>query len=200
MSKRYVGIDPSSKTGFFIQDVQGNTIYEDDIFASTDKDPERMIYITDTILSLLNIKTDYICIENFSYGSTGQGVSYQYGLGYMIREGLVRNGFEYYEVSPGGLKKFACGNGKAKKEVMVEPVKRRWGFYHPSDNITDAFILSEIAKALDMGKDYPNLKEHEKQALRVIKTGIMNQKKFKEIKPPSWKNPRSKYYFERKGE
>lgn len=195
--KRYVGIDPSSATGFYIGDKDGNIIYENDIFHNTDKDPERMIHIADTIISKLNVKTDVICIEGFSYNSKGRGVLFQAGLGYIIRENLVRNGFHYYEVTPNALKKFATGNGTMKKEAMIEPIKRRWGFYHESDNIVDAFVLSEIAKAIDLGKEYKDLKEHEKVVVRTVLNGNLNNGKWKEVKPPSWMNPKSKYYFVR---
>lgn len=199
MIKRYVGIDPSSMTGFFIQDVKGNIIVETDLFYTYRKDPERMIYIAEEIIKKLNLETDIICIENFSYNSVGQGIDYQFGVGWVIRENLYKAGFKYYDVSPGGLKKFATGNGRASKKMMVTPIEKRWGYKHPSDNVIDAFILSEIAKAIDKGSDYEGLKLHEKQVIKVVKDGIMNKEQWKEIKPPPWTNPRSKYYFKREG-
>lgn len=199
MTIRYVGIDPSSMTGFFIQDEHGKIIVETDLFYTYRKDPERMIYIAKEIVKKLNIKTDIICIENFSYNSVGQGIDYQYGVGWIIREHLHNVGFKYYDISPKSLKKFATGNGNASKEHMVEPIEKRWGFKHPSDNVTDAFVLSEIAKAIDKGSEYEGLKLHEKQVIKVVKDGLMNKKQWKKVTIPSWMNPRSKYYFEREG-
>ncbi|MEQ6355126.1 hypothetical protein ABNX05_10905 [Lysinibacillus sp. M3] len=199
MTIRYVGIDPSSMTGFFIQDERGNIIVETDLFYTYKKDPERMIYIAEEIIKKLNIETDIICIENFSYNSVGQGIDYQFGVGWIIREHLHKAGFTYYDVSPKGLKKFATGNGNSSKKTMVVPIEKRWGFKHPSDNVTDAFILSEIAKAIDQGSEYEGLKLHEKQVVSVVKNSILNIEQWKEIKPPPWMNPRSKYYFKREG-
>jgi len=186
-------------TGFFIQDETGKIIVETDLFYTYRKDPERMIYIAEEIIKKLNIKTDIVCIENFSYNSVGQGIDYQYGVGWVIREHLHKAGFHYYDVSPKSLKKFATGNGNASKKVMVAPIEKRWDYKHPSDNVTDAFILSEIAKAIDQGNEYEGLKAHEKQVIKIIKDGIMNKEQWKEVKPPPWMNPRSKYYFKREG-
>jgi len=199
LTKRYVGIDPSSMTGFFIQDDKGKIIIETDLFYTYKKDPERMIYIAEEIIKKLNIKTDIICIENFSYNSSGQGIDYQFGVGWIIREHLHKAGFSYYDVSPKGLKKFATGNGNSSKKTMVEPIEKRWGYKHPSDNVTDAFILSEIAKAIDQGTEYVGLREYEKQVVKVVKDSILNKEQWKEVKAPPWMNKRSKYYFKREG-
>lgn len=199
MTVRYVGIDPSSKTGFFVQDDKNNIIIETDVFYEYSKDPERMIYIADEIINKLKIETDIICIENFSYNSVGKALDFQYGLGWLIRENLYKSGFKYYDVSPSGLKKFATGKGNASKKTMVAPIEKRWGYKHPSDNVTDAFVLSEIAKAIDQGSDYEGLKLHEKQVIKIVKDGIMNKEQWKKVTIPSWMNPRSKYYFKREG-
>lgn len=198
LSKRYVGIDPSSTTGFIIQDYDRNIIYENDIFYEFKKDPERMIYIADEVISKLDINTDIIGIEHFSYNSKGRGVDFQFGLGWVIREQLHRNGFTWTEISPTQLKKFATSNDKADKKVIQAHVKKRWDFYHGSDNITDAFVLSEIAKVLDVGDQYYfDLKEHEKEVLNAIRRGALNNPTWDTTKVPSWMNPRSKYYFVR---
>lgn len=197
MIKRFVGIDPSSTTGFYIQDEKGNTMIEEDLFYQFKKDPERMIYITDSIINNLDLENDKICIEGFSYNSKGKGIDYQYGIGWIIREQLNRYNFKYYDVAPTALKKFATGKGNTKKESMVEPIKQRWNFYHPSDNITDAFVLSEIAKAIELGDSYKGLRNHEKEVVKIVKNGIMNKEEWIETTIPRWMNPRSKYYFKR---
>lgn len=199
MTVRYVGIDPSSMTGFFIQDDNGKIIIETDLFYTYRKDPERMIHIANEIIKNLNLATDIICIENFSYNSVGRGIDYQYGIGWLIRENLYKNGFKYYDVSPSGLKKFATGKGNASKKTMVAPIEKRWGYKHPSDNVTDAFVLSEIAKAIIQGSEYEGLKLNEKQVVKVVKEGIMNKEEWKKVTIPSWMNPKSKYYFKREG-
>jgi crossover junction endodeoxyribonuclease RuvC len=106
-----------------------------------------MIDIADLIALNVNIN-DVVCIEGFSYGSKGKSVSQQYGIGWLIREVLVRKGINYIEVAPGAVKKFATGKGNTKKDNMVIPIYKKWGFEHDSDNVRDAYVLAKIAEAI----------------------------------------------------
>lgn len=169
-------------TGLSILNEDGQVIYEEEVWFEYKKDPERIIYIVDRVVNKLDKNTDIVCIENFSYGSTGASQSFQYMLGGVFRENLVRHGITYYDVAPGGVKKFATGNGSSNKDVMIAPIYKRWGYTNQSDNVTDAFILAKIAEYLDKGID--DLKEHEKQVIRVVKKSVLNQDKWELQKPP----------------
>lgn len=144
---RYCGIDPSSKTGFLLLDSKGKVLYENE-FKSKKTDPQRMIDIWLQVKQHLNPMTDTVLIEGFSYGSKGRGVSFQYGIGWIIRAFLHLEGFSYIEVTPSQLKKFACNNGRAKKEVLIDPIKKKWGFLGMTDNTTDAYVLARIGYSM----------------------------------------------------
>lgn len=144
---RFVGIDPSTKTGFVALDEQGNVLVEKEIEGKGKQDPERIASLVDNIMREIDAD-DIICIEGFSYGSKGKGVSFQYGLGYMIRDRLFRKNIEYTDVTPSAVKKFATGKGNAKKDAMAVPIYKRWGFEHNSDNVRDAYVLAQIARAM----------------------------------------------------
>ena len=193
--RRFIGIDPSSKTGFVIQDENG-IVLEEEIYYKYENDPERMNYIVEYILSNINKETDTLCIEGFSFQSKGRGISFQFGLGWIIRNELKKANINYYEVTPGQLKKFASGNGKATKKELIEPIKQKFNYYHPSDNITDAFILSEIAKGLVNYKSMVYNKEDLKIIKDIIKSPL-NSYELKETKISPWQNKNSKYYFTR---
>lgn len=142
---RYVGIDPSTKTGLVIlNDDKVET--EIEITTNTSDEPLRFMNIASHVMKHLK-DDDVICIEGFSFGSKGKGVSTQYGIGWLIRAELIKSGYSYYEVSPGALKKFATGKGTTKKDEMVLPIYKRWGYEGATDNIRDAFVLAQIAKA-----------------------------------------------------
>lgn len=142
---RYIGIDPSTKTGIVVLgDKDG---WSNEYQSKVKEDPMRFMDIADKIINQLK-KGDVICIEGFSYGSKGKGVSTQYGIGWLIRAELIRNGYTYYEVSPSAVKKFATGKGNTKKDEMVLPIYKKWGFEHSSDNVRDAYVLAQIAKAI----------------------------------------------------
>jgi crossover junction endodeoxyribonuclease RuvC len=160
---RYVGIDPSTKTGLAIIDKQGNIINVEEI-TSDAKDIDRFVDIAIQITGQLE-SGDQITIEGFSFGSKGQGVSFQYGLGWIIRFFLYERGYEYTEIPPTSVKKFATGKGTAKKDNMVLPIYKKWGFEHTSDNVRDAFILAMMAKGMN---DTSNLLAYEKETLKKV--------------------------------
>lgn len=160
---RFVGIDPSTKTGLVILS-DDEVITAEEIKTNHKKDPIRFMHIAEQVISRLKRK-DVIAIEGFSYGSRGKGVSTQYGVGWMIRAELYRAGYPYIEVSPGGLKKFATGKGNTKKEEMILPIYKRWGFEHNSDNVRDAFVLAKIAEAT---KKEVELTKFQKDVLKKV--------------------------------
>jgi crossover junction endodeoxyribonuclease RuvC len=159
---RYVGIDPSTKTGIVVMDETREWTKE--ITSKIKRDPERFIDLTTQILDWLS-EGDRICIEGFSYGSKGKGVSTQYGIGWLIRAELIRNGYTYIDVPPTSVKKFATGKGNTKKDEMVLPIYKKWGFEHASDNVRDAFVLAQMAKGI---YDSNNLTEYQKEALKKV--------------------------------
>lgn len=163
--RRYVGIDPSTKTGLVILDEHGNVILTKEIKTTVATDPHRFIDISNSVLKHIE-PNSIICIEGFSYGSRGAGVSTQYGVGWLIRSDLFRSGQNYYEVSPSSVKKFATGKGNTKKDEMVLPIYKKWGFEHSSDNVRDAYVLAKIAQALHSDVE---LTAYQKEALKKVK-------------------------------
>lgn len=149
---RFVGIDPSTKTGLVILDENGKVLVEKEITSKVNDDPQRFMDLASKVIGHLN-KLDFIVIEGFSYGSKGSAVSTQYGIGWLIRSELIRQGFQYIEVSPNGLKKFATGKGNAAKDDLVLPIFKRWGYEHKSNNVRDAFVLAQVARSINSDID-----------------------------------------------
>src|SRR5690625_226143 len=115
---RYVGIDLSTKTGFVAINQESKILLAEEIQGDSNKDPKRMVSLTEKILQRLDAK-DKIIIEGFSYGSRGRGMSFQFGLGHYVRNELYKFGFDYEIVAPGQLKKFAKGKGNGKREKKI---------------------------------------------------------------------------------
>lgn len=140
---RYVGIDPSTKTGFVAIDEFGNVLRAKELTGIGKEDPKRIATLVQEIVT--HIKPgDMIGIEGFSYNSQGRGVGFQFGLGYAIRIALYSRNFDYTEITPGQLKKFATGSGNTAKAEMPTPIEKNWGYSHPSDNVLDAFVLARV--------------------------------------------------------
>ncbi|MNR93676.1 Crossover junction endodeoxyribonuclease RuvC [compost metagenome] len=170
---RFVGIDPSSETGLVILDRDGN--YEDG-FEIVPSGATRTEVIDDIVNKIMdNIEPgDEVAIEGFSYGSTGKGVDFQYGLGHAIRLELYRSEFKWTEVTPTQVKKFATGKGTTKKENMILPIMRHWGFEHNSNNVRDAFVLAQVARSLRLGV---TCVEYQKDVIQAILEPPAKQKK-----------------------
>ena len=155
---KYIGIDPSTKTGLVILNDDGSVFLNEEVKTKVDSDPGRFMDIASQVMNTIHVECHEedvkIMIENFSFGSKGRAVSTQYGIGWAIRIELVKHGLPYTEVAPGGLKKFASGKGNTKKDELVLPIYKKWGFESNSDNVRDAYVLAQIGRYLD-GLDEP---------------------------------------------
>lgn len=147
---RFVGVDPSTKTGICVLNESGEVVIAREI-THKGRDPERMYNIIEKTIDEIRFhhsqNKTHVCIEGFSYGSKGRSVDIQYGIGWGLRLGMFAEYIGYTEVAPGQLKRFACGRGNANKQYVAIETYKRWGFESESDNITDAYVLAQIARA-----------------------------------------------------
>lgn len=174
---RYVGIDPSTKTGFVALDEGGNVLRAKELIGVGNEDPKRMASLIGEVMSFVK-PDDIICIEGFGFSS--QQAIQLGGIGWGIRIALFRRGISYTEVSPAAVKKFATGKGNAKKDEMVLPIYRKWGFEHSSDNVRDAFVLAHIARALSPNVEMRVTKE-QLEVLQAIKNPPEKKPKRKKV-------------------
>lgn len=144
----YIGIDPSITTGLVVLDADGNVLDATEIKTKEKGDIERFVDLADKVVSEID-QQDKVVIEGFSYNSRGRAVSTQYGIGWLMRDRLYGGMFDYTDVSPATVKKFATGKGNAAKDIVMREVYKRWGFESDSNNITDAYVMAQIARALD---------------------------------------------------
>lgn len=159
---RFVGIDPSTKSGFVALDESGQVLKAKELTGVGKEDPYRMATMIDEIMDHVH-QDDFIVIEGFGYAS--QQAVQNGGIGWGIRMALLRRGFKYYEVAPNAVKKFVDVSGwvgekgskqrlegKDKKKAVMAAVKEMYGFENKSDNIVDAFIMANIAWELNRHK------------------------------------------------
>lgn len=174
---RFIGLDPSTKTGFVALDEHGTVLKQKELTGVGSVDPKRMIAMIDDIM--VHAKPDdVICIEGFGFAS--QRAIQLGGIGWGIRMGLTRRGHSYFEVSPSQLKKFASGKGNLAKDAIAVHIYRNFGFDHASDNVRDAYVLAQIARHLTL-----HIKPHFKyqsEVLEAIKNPVPKVKKSKKKK------------------
>ncbi|CDN44868.1 hypothetical protein [Paenibacillus sp. P22] len=146
---RYVGIDPSTKTGLVVLDEDGEIweereVTEDSLNGQTPT-PQAMLKLVGKIMALVE-PGDRVAIEGFGFAS--QHGFLLGGIGWAIRMQLTLRGIAYTEVAPSALKKYSGASGNCAKEELAVEVYARWGFRSKSNNITDAYVLAHIARAL----------------------------------------------------
>lgn len=105
---------------------------------------ERVHYIVSSILSLLpNPDEPYrLAIEGYSFGSKGRAVFDIAECGGIVRWELARHGYEWTDVPPATLKKWATGKGNADKGLMLATAIRRYGYEGSSHDEADALHLA----------------------------------------------------------
>jgi crossover junction endodeoxyribonuclease RuvC len=192
---RFVGIDPSTKTGFVALDENGQVVRAKELTGVSDQDPKRMVTLIHEVISHVQ-KDDIICIEGFPFDT--QRAMFAGGLHHGIRNELYKRGFNYFEAAPNAVKKFVNVTGwtgeKGSKERLTGPQKKKavmkavmdhYRFTHTSDNIVDAFILAQIAYELHVEKQevrFHELPSYQHEVIQQILNPAPKVKKSKKAK------------------
>lgn len=103
------------------------------------------------ILIRPGISKPIVGIEGYSYSKFGMAESGE--LGGIVKAELMCVNFEYSIFPPTSIKKFACGSGSAKKELMIAAVFKRWTFDTNDNNLADAFAIAKLAQAMYWRKE-----------------------------------------------
>ncbi|MGM0863398.1 MAG: hypothetical protein ACQEWF_01825 [Bacillota bacterium] len=123
---RFVGIDPSTKTGFVALDDHGIVVREKELTGVGGQDPKWMITLINEIITYVQ-PGDIICIEGFPYST--QKAMFAGGLHHGIRNELYKRKLPYYEVAPNAVKKYVGVTGwtgeKGSKKRLTGPQKKR---------------------------------------------------------------------------
>lgn len=148
---RILGLDLSlSSTGFCTVDMpSGETSYGVIKTALSEDIYGRYAYILSAVTKLLFVNS-VVLIEDYSFGSfqNSSSVTKLAELGGIIKHSLYNKGTEMYLIPPTKVKKFLCGNGKAKKEDMKLAAYKRFGIEPKTSDEVDAYTLAYIGKYL----------------------------------------------------
>lgn len=170
----YVGID-QSLSGFGLVIINASS---GEHFAHLGKfdrskfvnDIDRLLYIEEWLHQyLVGWDLDEVCMEGYANGAKF-GREKAGELGHTVKRYLrVQHPQEFLPkvVPPTSVKKFATGNGSAKKNEMLLAVYKRWGVEFKDDNLADAFVLAKIADAL-ANPDTRELTKYQEDALAKV--------------------------------
>jgi len=144
----FVGMDPSYNNFAIVILDQDANIVDQQLFGSTKTTEveDRLIELEkkyDFIPHIVSLHS--ICIEGPSYSSNGAFILQMGALHYMIRIMFKRQKVNFKVIAPTTLKKFVTGSGRAKKDLMLLKVYKRWGVEFSDDNLADAYSLARMA-------------------------------------------------------
>ena len=183
-----VGID-ASLTGFAWTALEnGNIVAGEEIETAAKDYPkdvlgriERYNQLCKSVVRFCNNNSVLVLIENYSFGSKGQGVTKLGELGGILRYRLSDTTDHLFELAPPSMKKFATGKGnKVSKLRVVRDLEERYDVEFETDNKADSFCAAKIGECL-LGYDIPQTK-FQYEALAVI------QKRINEDNPYTFAN------------
>lgn len=131
----------------------GVLLLEDGVpeFQGTWKPPAELDYLgrgswqAEQMMALLeNHQPNQICIESYSLGSPNR-MEPLITVGTILRYFLRQMGYDWQEVAPTQVKKYA---GAALKQDLKLAVFKRWQFEHRSDDVVDAYVLAQIGRGV----------------------------------------------------
>lgn len=113
---------------------------------------------------------DLVIIEGYAQGSPYR--AHALGeVGGVVRLALWRAGIEWLAVPPTRLKKYASGNGKADKAVMLAAARERLGYRGWSHDEADAWVARAFGLAL-LGQPVAELPKAHTEAVPVVRTQL----------------------------
>ncbi len=177
----YLGLDPSL-TSFGVVLIDGNTenssIVQSIILKTTPikSIEERIVKLSNNVFDIISkvgepSKNLRIAIEGLSFGSRGQAFAELGALHYFLRILFMDNKLKYQIVPPTKLKKFVCGTGRAKKDLMLLNAYKKFKVSFESSDICDAYCLARMLKEYpiitEFGKPKPKSKEKSEEKLQT---------------------------------
>lgn len=144
-----MGLDPSSNTGYVVLDDAGDVAVVGTLHHLPE--PDRFVrywHYAREVSELIDAYcVDLVIIEGYSYAGKFNN-AFQYELGSCLRYQMHLDENAYVEVPPTSLKKFVCGKGNAKKDLMLLGVYKMWDFDTENDNEADAYGLAQFGRAI----------------------------------------------------
>ncbi|MFA5355083.1 MAG: crossover junction endodeoxyribonuclease RuvC [Thermodesulfovibrionales bacterium] len=146
-----LGLDLSlTSTGVILLDRDGGIVRQETVRTKPNgnRPPDeinRLNGIVDRIFDGVNRKNVLLCaVEQVAFSRNMSSHSSLVALNYFVRKRLMELGIPFILISPTSAKKFASGDGKAQKDMMLLETYRRWGVAFDSSDLCDAYVMARI--------------------------------------------------------
>lgn len=162
MSVWYMGLDPSLRaTGYAVMAGDGQIVSRGTVrVKDTLRGPARLAHIRDSIMDHV-LPPGPVVLACEGFAMSGHAVKFGRGMDLAELHGVLR--VALYEtgravfivVPPSSLKKYATGNGTAKKPAMIARAATVFGVDVKDDNEADALHLARMARDWWTGTPVP---------------------------------------------
>jgi Holliday junction resolvasome RuvABC endonuclease subunit len=99
------------------------------------------------IVRIIGVKIPTLVVYEGVMRHNGTIAAHAYGaIEAIILEAASAIACDVYTFTPGEIKKFATGNGRARKEEMIAAANTKMGIQISNDNIADALWILELAR------------------------------------------------------
>lgn len=150
--------------GIVVFDDKLGTSTYNTVFETKRMGAERLNLAYEFVNSLLVMyKPELVVIEGYAFGARGSMVFSIGELGGVLRLLLYQKSIKTVEIPPTTLKKFVCGKGNVKKNILIKEVYKKWGIDFDDDNLADAYGLARIGSVI---VNKSKLKKYERESLK----------------------------------
>ena len=143
-----IGVDEAlAKTGLVV--LNQNGVIKTDVIKTDSKmlDVKRLIAIRNQVEGYASqYKPDLVAFEGIAF--MGWMAPEIHGVLDILGVKLFEMNCRYVIVAPSRLKKYACGKGNAKKDMVRKDAYKKWSVEFESLDVTEAFVLAKIAEAV----------------------------------------------------
>ena len=181
----YLGIDPSlSATGLCILD-KNMEVVDYRVVSYPAGDPHRLLnyyWMLNKYIKKYELKR--IGIEGYAYGAGKQGIGMMLNIGEhggALRVAMQEHDIEYLAPTPGQVKKFITGNGRADKKDVMKVIRKKYEIKLKWDekqilDLYDAVAVGILTYFFYRRKRRKELDANQREILRTIDLRIINQR------------------------
>ena len=151
--KQFIGIDPSltgTAVAMLVNGDCGTKVFGSEPASGVAARMRRFEKLVNSVIQLVGSGDDsLVCIEGYSFGSTGGQAWDRVEYGGLLRYRLLASGAEVIEIPPTTLKVFAANKGGADKAAIAVALYKQYGREFGTDDEADAFALAHFAACLE---------------------------------------------------
>jgi len=148
-----MGLDLSTHTGLCVVGGKGEVLLLEEIDVGDSIGWDRVLHITSRIMEVHSeFKPDHVVVEDLFVGHASSAIALAQ-VSLIVQFFFWQEGIAIHKIPATSLKKWLCGSGTAKKELMLMQVYKQFGVTAKNNNEADAIALARLGHCFFTGDD-----------------------------------------------